>query len=584
MRRSLTVIILMTIASTLASGQSGRSNDAGHCSAASAPCLFERLGDDDHSAAFSAMRRLELLGPSAVTFLDQRLTPADRPDADHVATLISQLSAESYHARQTAFRSLLELGPIASPAIKQALAGRTSLAQRRRLRALRSRAGRASPQTASQQRQRRALRALERIGSAGALATLRRLARGTPDARLTTWAAAAAKRTTARLAGKSRGAMAGGDIGRSGCFDGNAVRKPGKLAWKLQLGEYRYPATSVVVHDGVAYFGVDHADVGPMICTRIYAVDLKTRRVLWTHGHAEQTILDAPAVHEGKVYFCSASDGALHALDAKTGQHRWQVASHRAAVSSPVVDGPTAYFGSNDGRFRAVDTQFGRALWSTDLKHPLNMPAALSKKHAIVPAGGTVAALDRHSGKIAWTRDAGLMAGAPAVRDGLACFTQFDQQDGRGRITALDVATGKPRWTVKTHNASPFAPAMGDGVVYAPGTDRRELLAIDAETGAVRWRTKLPWEVWQSPVTAGKMLYLVGRDEGNVLALDATKGKLRWSFDTHSRRAIGSPAVAEGTLYVPSRHWKLLAITEGTAHTKKPGEEDSAVAHAAGGD
>ncbi len=561
MRRSITILVT-AFASTLASGQTGQQVDAGHRHAPSPSTLFVRLGDANDSAAFGAMRRLELLGPSAVTFLARRLTPADKPRADRIAALIRDLSAESYRQRTAAFDALLEMGPVAQHAVRERLAGRVSLAGKRRLRALLSRSRRAGPQTTAQQRQLRALRALERIGTDDALAVIRHIAGGTPGARLTTWANTAANRLATRLAGKPGGAMAGGDIGRSGCFDGNAVRKPGTLAWKLDLGEYRYPATSVVVHDGVAYFGVDHADVGPMICTRIYAVDLKTRRVLWTHGRSDQTILDAPAISEGTVYFCSASDGALHALDAKTGRQRWQADSGRAAVASPLVDGPTAYFGSNDGHFRAVDTQFGRVLWSTDLGDALNMPAALGEKHAIVPAGRTMYALDRQSGKVLWTHSAELMVGAPAVRAGRACFTRFDQQDGRGHIVAIDLATGRTAWSVPVQNASPFAPALGDGVVYAPGTDRRELLAIDAAKGTVRWKVDLQAETWQSPVTAGSMVYLVGREEGNVLAVDAAKRTLRWTFDTHSRRATGSPTVAEGTLYVPSRHWKLLAVTE----------------------
>lgn len=572
MRRWITILVT-AIASTLASGQTGQQADDSHRPAPRRSALFTRLGDANAAAAFQAMRHLELLGPSAVTFLNRRLAPVHRPRPERIVALIDDLSAESYHQRTAAFAALLEMGPVARNAVQRALAGRLCLAGKRRLKALLLRAQRTGPQTLNQQRQLRALRALERIGTADALAAIRRIAGGTPEARLTTWATTAANRLATRLGGEPGGAMAGGDIGRSGWFDGNAVRKPGKLAWKLDLGEYRYPATSIVVHDGVAYFGVDHADVGPMICTRIYAVDLKTRRVLWTHGHSEQTILDAPAVSEGTVYFCSASDGALHAVDARTGRQRWQVNSGRAAVASPVVDGPTVYFGSNDGHFRAVDTQFGRMLWSVDLGDALNMPAAMSEKYAIVPAGRTMHAVDRRSGKVLWTHSAELMVGAPAVRDGRAYFTRFDRQDGRGRIVAIDLAGGKTAWSVPVQNASPFAPAVGDGVVYAPGTDRRELLAIDAAKGTVRWKVALPSETWQSPVTAGSMVYLVGREEGNVLAVDAKQRKLRWTFDTHSRRATGSPAVADGTLYVPSRHWKLLAVTE-----RSPDDDTPAVA------
>ncbi|MFW5733005.1 MAG: PQQ-binding-like beta-propeller repeat protein [Planctomycetota bacterium] len=572
MRRSITILVT-AIASTLASGQTGQQGDNSPRPAPRPSALFARLGDANAAAAFQAMRRLELLGPSAVTFLNQRLTPVDRPRPERIVALIDDLSAESYHKRTAAFAALLEMGPVARNAVQRALTGRVCLAGKRRLKTLLVRARHSGPQTLAQQRRLRALRALERIGTAEALTAIRRIAGGTPEARLTAWATTAANRLAIRLAGEPGGAMAGGDIGRSGCFDGNAVRKPGKLAWKLDLGEYRYPATSIVVHDGVAYFGVDHADVGPMICTRIYAVDLKTRRVLWTHGHSEQTILDAPAVSDGTVYFCSASDGALHALDARTGRHRWQVDSGRAAVACPVVDGPTVYFGSNDGRFRAVDTQFGRMLWSVDLDDALNMPAALSEKYAIIPAGRTMHAVDRQSGKVLWTHSADLMVGAPAVRDGRAYFTRFDRQDGRGRIVAIELADGKTAWSVPVQNASPFAPAVGDGVVYAPGTDRRKLLAIDAAKGTVRWKVALPSETWQSPVTAGSMVYLVGREEGNLLAVDAKRRKLRWTFDTHSRRATGSPAVADGTLYVPSRHWKLLAVTE-----RSPDDDTPAVA------
>ncbi|MFP4053128.1 MAG: PQQ-binding-like beta-propeller repeat protein [Phycisphaerae bacterium] len=558
MKRNLAIILAVGIAA--AAINAGTDNPSAR--PVSLPRLWGQLAHPDGAKSFHALRQMELNGSRAVGFLSGRLESASAPSADSLDALVRDLGSKDYFTRADAHGRLLSAGPMGQDAIARGLAQTRDLETRRRLQVLQTRARREQPQTASERRQLAAVRALERIGTRDALKAVRALAKGAPDARLTRWADRASTRMAARLKGDARGAMAGGDVGRSSFFACQDVRRDAGVTERIDFGEYRYPATGIVLHEGVAYMGVDHADVGPLICTRIYAIDLKTRRVLWRSGDAEQTVLDTPAVHEGTVYYCSASDGALHALDAETGHEKWRVKADRSACSSPVVDGPTVYFGSNDGTFRAVDTQFGRPLWTYHGEHPMRLAAALGRTLALVPSGPDLLALNRRNGKLQWSISAGMLAGAPAVRKGRVFLATFDEEDRCGKLRALDLQTGKTLWTHRLRNASLHAPAVDDDTVYALGDDRTGLVALDAANGRLKWTARVGKELWFSPVVAGSTVYVAGRTNEKLYAIDARKGTIRWSLDTNASRASGAPAVGEGVVYSGSRRWGLCVITE----------------------
>ena len=136
-------------------------------------------------------------------------------------------------------------------------------------------------------------------------------------------------------------------------------------------------------------------------------------------------------------------------------------------------------------------------------------------------------------------------------------------QDGSGRVTALDRATGAERWHADgtAFNIGPFGVAVAGGRVFAV-QGSTGAIAFDAATGKVLWTHGLsttPTEgVDIQPQAVGGKVYFAtvpvsikgiykGGDRGTLYALDAETGDQIWSFDTvKSPDLWGNPDVNSG--------------------------------------
>jgi outer membrane protein assembly factor BamB len=149
----------------------------------------------------------------------------------------------------------------------------------------------------------------------------------------------------------------------------------------------------------------------------------------------------------------------------------------------------------------------------------------------------------------------------PAIDHGTLFLPTFD-----GRFYALDAATGRVRWHVRSGRCSWASPAVARGLVVEtflnrPGNcdagDGGEVVAF-TEAGRVRWRQSLP-PTESSPLVVGDSVY-VGAWDGAVRAYALATGHLRWT--RHLGGPIkGSLAAAGGTLYVGDYDGRLDALT-----------------------
>jgi hypothetical protein len=144
--------------------------------------LWADLASDDASAAYRSILVLAAHPREAVSLLKERVQP--RADERRLAGLIADLDADEPAVREKATQQIVELGDVAEPALRRALAGKPSLEVRRRLEQV---LGRLDGPDFSPARLRslRAVEALEKIGTAEARAVLRSVAEGEKESRLT---------------------------------------------------------------------------------------------------------------------------------------------------------------------------------------------------------------------------------------------------------------------------------------------------------------------------------------------------------------------------------------------------------------
>lgn len=136
-------------------------------------------------------------------------------------------------------------------------------------------------------------------------------------------------------------------------------------------------------------------------------------------------------------------------------------------------------------------------------------------------------------------------------------------QDLQSNVRAIDLDTGKVRWSHEYHSfqIGPNGPAVGYGRVYV-AKDARSIAALDADTGAELWSTEIAATkttgvdiqptvidrlVLASTVPISLQGQYKGGDRGVLWALDAATGRKVWSFDTvRSKDLWGNPQLNSG--------------------------------------
>lgn len=142
-------------------------------------------------------------------------------------------------------------------------------------------------------------------------------------------------------------------------------------------------------------------------------------------------------------------------------------------------------------------------------------------------------------------------------------------------LRAVRVSDGKQRWTVTTADAG--MPVVADGVIYwvlqdvtkTEGTViyyQTSLNAFSLQTGHRLWRlTDYSFDTTLTPAIAGGRLYIGSYldQDHNLYCFDAKTGKKIWSYLTRGA-VLGTPAVANGVVYVGSQDSSLYALDANT--------------------
>ncbi len=159
--------------------------------------LWERLASDDGEKAYEAVIQLAATPDQAVPHVRKSLQPVPAPDKERIARLIADLGSDRFTVRETAAGEFQQIGELAEPALRKAVADAASAQVRRRAAELLSVLD--GPVTFHENlRAIRAVEVLERIATPDARQLLESLAKGAPEA----WLTQDAKRSLERLAAR----------------------------------------------------------------------------------------------------------------------------------------------------------------------------------------------------------------------------------------------------------------------------------------------------------------------------------------------------------------------------------------------
>ena len=257
-------------------------------------------------------------------------------------------------------------------------------------------------------------------------------------------------------------------------------------------------------------------------------------KVKWkfaTHGQ----VISSPAIADHTAYFGS-TDGIFYAVDLETGTLKWKFATHVRITSSAAVDKGTVYFESYDGNFYALAATNGQLKWKFATAGERRF--AGKHLHGSQPEGESM------------PDPFDFYLSSPAVWNGAVYFGSGD-----GNVYALDANSGTAKWKFATGNVVHASPAIADGVVLIGSWDSF-FYALDGATGKEKWRFKTGEDtkiynqvgIQSSAAVADGLVYFGCRDS-NLYALDAASGRQKWVFNNKGSWVIGSPAVHAGKVY-----------------------------------
>lgn len=162
-----------------------------------------------------------------------------------------------------------------------------------------------------------------------------------------------------------------------------------------------------------------------------------------------------------------------------------------------------------------------------------------------------------------WERDMGAGIDAQFLRlcpavDGGRVFAA----DRKGKVSAVDAASGKGIWETRTGIAVSSGVGVGDGLVLV-GSSEADLVALDWNDGHEVWRTTLTSEILSVPA-AGNGKVVVQTVDGKLAGLNAADGKRVWVLDRSvpvlSLRGTSSPVLVQGAVVAAFDDGKLAVL------------------------
>lgn len=352
------------------------------------------------------------------------------------------------------------------------------------------------------------------------------------------------------------------DLLNTGRADPGADALLGEKAWEY-LASARV-TTSPLIADGVLYV-CDAATV-------VHAVDLATRKVLWTtpprrssraevlpeapavapndllsppplDAGAQTCTYSSPAVSGGRL-IAATEQGIVFAIDRATGKVTWErEMPDKVFTSMRVVDGKVL-FGCLDRHLYALDESSGETLWRYEAGDIIGSTPAVTSSGRIYVAAfdRRIHVIDLATGKRLRAFDIDCRTTGPLVYAEASLFFPNDARE----FVAIDVLDGSRRWNQASSRFHTQGAAYDDGRLYLHV--EKWLCCFRAADGRVLWRAELENTGAVSPCVGEELVYHADGN-GMLYAFDKRDGKLRWKHPVEGG-SWAPPSLTDGMLWV----------------------------------
>jgi outer membrane protein assembly factor BamB len=279
---------------------------------------------------------------------------------------------------------------------------------------------------------------------------------------------------------------------------------------------------------------------------------------LWTYTLGALTFA-SPVVHDGIAYV-GARDGKFHAVRTSDGTAVWTAATPNRIDGRAVVTGEAIYFVDGKVDLVCLARADGAEKWRTPLHDsaladgPVAENPTFNRRTAtplvvgdVVYAGSTdggLYALDAATGTKRWRAAAGapVFTGVTRLEDGSLLFGAMD-----GAVVRVDAA-GRELARMKAGGSVTTTPVVIDGIVVV-GCRNYMLYGFNLRDGSLAWSYSYGFSwVESTPAASDGVFYIGGSDWARVSAFDAQTGRPRWATVV-SGVTWGTPALTADTVF-----------------------------------
>ncbi|MBB6134742.1 outer membrane protein assembly factor BamB [Massilia aurea] len=332
-----------------------------------------------------------------------------------------------------------------------------------------------------------------------------------------------------------------------------------RTAWKLDIGKAKgYQFSPALSGNTLVVAAADGA---------IARVDAATGKQLWRVKADSE--LSAGVGTDGNLIVVGAEKGILMGYN-MDGKLLWKTQLSSEILSAPVVSQGIVVARSIDNRIVGVDATDGSKKWTVQKVAPpltlRNAPGMIVAGTDVIVAqpGGKLSALIIATGAPRWDVEVGIsrgatelervtdIGGAPVLFENEVCAASY-----QGRVGCFDLVTGSARWTRDL--SSSVGVAVDQLFVFAPD-DKGALNAFTRDTGASSWKNdKLSFRRLSTPLSYGRAV-AVGDYEGYVHFLSREDGSFLARAATDGSPIVGTPLVAGTNLIFQTQNGTVTAI------------------------
>lgn len=310
----------------------------------------------------------------------------------------------------------------------------------------------------------------------------------------------------------------------------------------------------------------------------VTAVNIADGTLRWEYAPPER-IWERAYASDGRSFFIGIEGGQVVALDAATGDVRWQKElGINAQTPLDVTDGvlyvPTTFVGpgltadpQGQAKLFALNPEDGAELWSfTSDNYILQTPTR---------AGDTVYVGGSYEADVAGDEGGAMRIYALSAADGHEKWA-YESSDGYPkRLYATETAVayiayqdftvgvaaadGQPLWRRDTGNWVPTLSGAGEIIYF--GSANTVVHAQNVADGLPVWQFNIPEGTFNyvlgAPIPVGETLYFLTQ-QGDMFAVGLGDGRQLWHYPTGILAARTNPAVVD--------NWLFLGDAEGIVH------------------